>query len=189
MGDLWNEKNRLGVWQMEEMIDLFKKIDGVMAPIEYGWVDTRGRRHKRLNGFGKRYRLQMPDELLESELGVCWDQVELERKLFSEEGIEVHTYFIVHYDDDKCPTHTFLLFEHGDKVYWYEHAWELVRGWHEYTDTNQALNYIRARFIDGTLHDEYQPENLVIYEYDAPDKPLSCPEFYRHCEKGKKIEI
>ena len=81
------------------------------------------------------------------------------------------------------------VFEHDGKTFWYEHAWEIWRGLHEYTDFEAAISDIREKFIDNMLDGEYDPQNLVIYEYDAPMKNLSCLEFYKHCEKGKQIHF
>ena len=173
---------------MKDM-DFLKNIDAEMGAIEYGWIDESGDRHMDLANFSDNYRLQSPEQLLESRLGVCWDQVELARKLFSDAGIKTRTFFIVHYDGDKCPTHTFILFEYDGKTYWHEHAWEIMRGLHEFDSFEQAISAIRDAFIENMLHGEYDPQNLVIYEYGTASAGLSCLEFYKHCEKGKQIHI
>ena len=85
-------------------MDFIKDIDAKMSLIQYGWVDNAGAKHADMAEFAEKYILQMPDELLKSRLGVCWDQVELQRKLFNDCGIAVRSFFIVHYDEDKCPT-------------------------------------------------------------------------------------
>ncbi|MBR1939511.1 hypothetical protein IJ847_02145 [Candidatus Saccharibacteria bacterium] len=163
------------------------KIDEVMNQIQYGWVDKDGGRHEELTGFSASYALQLADELQESKLGVCWDQVELERKLFAEQGIKARAFFIVYYDDGRCPTHTFVLVEDGDKVVWYEHAWEFKRGWHEFDNLYDALREVRKNFIDVELHNDFEPQNLCIYQYSAPTEKLSCIDFYHHCEAGESF--
>ena len=168
-------------------MDFLKEIDSTINTVEYGWIDESGGRHTDLANFSDEYRLQSPKQLQESRLGVCWDQVELARKLFSDAGIATRTFFIVHYDDDKCPTHTFILFEHDGKTYWHEHAWEIMRGLHEFDTFKQAISTIRDAFIEKMLHGEYDPQNLVIYEYGTPPAGLSCLGFYKHCEKGEQI--
>ena len=158
-------------------------IDKIMNEIQYGWIDATGARREKLQGFSTDYRLQFPDELLQSKLGVCWDQVELERKLFSEQKITAHPFFIVHYDQNKCPTHTFMIIEDADKFVWYEHAWSKHAGWHEFPSLNEAVKTVRNIFIDEELQGKYEPNNLVIYmDYPAPDRKLNCLEFYKHCE-------
>ena len=87
------------------------------------------------------------------------------------------------------PHHIFLIIHKDDKVYLYEHSWAPMRGLHQYNGHEEALRDIRARFIDGVLNNQYDPKNLCIYEYDAPNKNLSCLEFYKHCENGKQINL
>ena len=170
-------------------MDFITDIDNVMEGIEYGWVDRTGKRYTKLDEFGQKYMLQLPNQLRKSKLGVCWDQVELERELFAKRNIPFETYFIVYYDDDKCPTHTFILFEYNNKIFWYEHAWATMRGLHEYDNLKTAISDIRNKFINYELNNKYDSQNLVIYEYDAPKGSLSCLGFYKHCEKGKQIQI
>lgn len=169
-------------------MNIREALDSEMNQIDYGWVDKDGNPHERLQGFSEGYALQTPAELRESKLGVCWDQVELEREILKNQEIAARTYFIVYYDDKKCPTHTFVLFERGDKTIWYEHAWEKHRGWHEFDSVDEALRNIREKFIELELKDtEINWNNLCIYEYSAPTKKLGCLDFYRHCEAGKNI--
>ena len=159
------------------------KIDAVMQDIEYGWVDKDGNRHCKMEGFSDNYHLQLPDELQASKLGVCWDQVELERKLFADLNIKATPFFIVYYDDDKCPTHTFMLIEDEGKTIWYEHAWKKYAGWHEFDNLLEAIRTIRDHFLEQEHLVDINPMNLVIYfNYPAPEKKLSCLEFYHHCE-------
>ena len=86
-------------------------IDG-LSKIEYGWLDKNNNIQKEVNNlFSDNYILQSPEQVIKNKVGVCWDQVELERKLFEKKNIKFNTYFIVHYDNDKCPTHKLLIYE------------------------------------------------------------------------------
>ena len=170
-------------------MDFISYVDEKMQTIEYGWLDKNNHRQENFSGFSKNYLLQLPEQLASSKLGVCWDQVELERKLFADKNIVVRSFFFVYYGEKKCPTHTVITFERAGKIYWYEHAWAKSSGVHQYDDLKMALKAVQADFIDQELSDGYNPENLVIYEYDAPKKRLNCAEFYKHCEKGKIIKI
>ena len=89
--------------------------------IEYGFKDKNG--NNLINSerwdkdFYKFYFLLSPEELLSSKCGVCWDQVELERKLFNDANIDCDTYFIYIDDNENLPSHTFLTFQLNDKYY------------------------------------------------------------------------
>ena len=170
-------------------MDFVKEINEKMCPIQYGWIDNDGGRHTDMAHTAEKYMLQMPDQLLKSHLGICWDQVELQRKLFADAGITARSFFIVYYDGDMCPSHTFILFEYNNNVFWHEHAWTTLRGLYKYENLKSAISDVRNRFIHNELSGKYNPKNLVIYEYDAPRKNLTCLEFYGHCEKGKRIQI
>lgn len=55
----------------------------IMNNINYDWVDKNNKKHNLVDEtFSDNYILQTPKELIENKLGVCWDQVELERFLF-----------------------------------------------------------------------------------------------------------
>lgn len=161
-----------------------------MSKIKYGWADTRGYTYPDLTGdFAKDYCLQTPDELLKSQYGVCWDQVELERKILTDAKIKTSAYNIIHYSEDinpKMRTHTFLLFDYGNKVYWYEHAWEKHAGTHQFNSTDDAITAIKKIFVKDELGNRYDDDYIVIYEYPTPKPHLTLSEFYEHCESSPK---
>ena len=164
-----------------------QEIMDKMNQIEYGWVDKEGNPHIKLEGFSENYLLQKPEELIKSKLGVCWDQVELERYYFKEKGIDIKSYFIVYYDNKRFPCHTFISFEDNNKFYWFEHAWEKHKGIKEFNTLEELLKEVKEKFIELELKNEYDKDYLVIYNYSKPNKKLDTLEFYHHCEKGKKI--
>ena len=161
-----------------------------MSDIKYGYCDCNNQIHRHIdNDFSIIYKLQSPKETLEHKVGVCWDQVELERYLFKKEDIEFKTYFIVHYDNDKCPTHTFLIYKENNKFFWFEHSWEKYRGIKSYNTEIDALKAIKEKFIKDELNNKYNPMNLCIYEYSKPKYGINVLDFYKHCEKGRNIII
>ncbi len=57
----------------------------VLNNIEYGYKDKDNHLHFFIDdNFSSNYVLQSPLEVLQNKVGVCWDQVELERSLFLE---------------------------------------------------------------------------------------------------------
>lgn len=166
------------------------KVMDLMSKINYGWVDKNNIKHiNDFDTYSDDYILQSPNDIIKSQIGVCWDQVELERYYFKKFNNSIKTFFIVHYDDDKCPTHTFLIFEKNNKYYWFEHSWEKFRGIHTYNTLNELLNDIENKFIHCELNNHYNKNNLKIYEYTKPKYNISTQEFYSHCENGKLIDL
>ena len=100
-------KGQLNIWNYYDEFEAMR----IMSDIEYGWLDKEGKTHTEVDDlFSKNYILQSPKEVIKNRVGVCWDQVELERLLFKNNNWNIKTYFLVHYDNEKCPTHTFLTF-------------------------------------------------------------------------------
>lgn len=162
----------------------------IMDAIKYGYMDIKYELHNDIDDkFSELYKLQSPQETLENKIGVCWDQVELERYLFTKNNIEFKTYFIVHYDNDKCPTHTFLIYKNNNKYYWFEHSWEKHKGITVYDSELDALKDIKNNFIKDELNNKYNYMNLCIYEYSKPNYGINVLEFYKHCENGNHIII
>lgn len=179
-------KGQLNIWNYYNEFE----ITNLMKEIKYGWIDKNNNKYTIVNeDFSNHYILQSPKEVIKTKLGVCWDQVELERYYFKGNDWNVKTYFLVHYGNDKCPTHTFLTFEKNNKHYWFEHSWEKFRGIHEYNSINELLLDVRKKFISYELNNQYEKSNLVLREYKKPKYHISVQEFYKHCEKGKVIDL
>lgn len=162
-----------------------EELNKYMSDIEYGWMDNNLFGHIGAEQiFSKNYVLQSPDQIIENRLGVCWDLVELERLFCENNKLNFETYFIVYYDDDKCPTHTFLIYELDNKWYWFENSWEKYRGIHQFSDKQELLEDVRNKFIQDLPDEKLNYINLVLYKYDKPKYGISVIEFYHHCENG-----
>lgn len=175
------------------MKDKVKKIFSVMNQIEYGFKDSSGQNiindlNKWDNEFDKFYYLQTPEELLTSKCGVCWDQVELERKLFSDSNINFKTYFIYIIDNDMLPSHTFLVYNDDKKYYWFEHSWGEYKGIHKYNSIKNLFDDIIYKFKSS--HKEVSDSSKVfLYEYEKPKCHITCNDFYKYIETQKLIEL
>ena len=174
-------KGQLSIWNYYNELEIMD----LMNNIEYGWIDKNNNKHNIVDKtYSDNYILQSPNEVIKNKLGVCWDQVELERYYFKSNNWNVKTYFLVHYDGNKCPTHTFLTFEKNKKYYWLEHSWERFRGIHEYKYLKELLFDIKEKFIKYELNNQYEKDNLLLYEYPKPKYHISVQEFYNHCENN-----
>lgn len=179
-------KGQLNIWNYYNEFEIMN----LMQNIEYGWVDKNNNKHSIVDEtYSNNYRLQTPNEVIKSKIGVCWDQVELQRYYFKGNSYNIKTYFLVYYDEDKCPTHTFLTFEKNNKYYWFEHAWKKFEGIHEYKKVEELLLDIINKFIKFELNNNYVSDYLVLYEYKKPKFHISVQEFYKHCESSTYIDI
>lgn len=170
---------------------MVEKILKKMEKIEYGFPDENGKNiiledyKKWEEDFPNFYYLQTPKELLKSKMGVCWDQVELERYYFNKENIPIRTYFIMLEEKDMLPSHTFLTYEEKNKFYWFEHAWGEYKGIHEYSTKNDLLKDVIDKFRKS--HKEVTKNAQVyLYEYKNPTAHITCDEFYEFVKTSKK---
>lgn len=179
-------KGNLGIWNYYDEEEVMNR----MEDISYGWMDKYGNINNEVDeSFSDNYILQSPKEIIDSKVGVCWDQVELERYLFKKNMEELKTYFICNYDGNKCPTHTFLTYKKDNNYYWFEHSWSKYKGIHKFNSIKDLLMDVNSKFIESEAGNEYNEKNILIREYSKPNPGLNVQEFYKHCEKEKVIEL
>lgn len=177
-------KGQLGIWNYYTKLEVMT----LMKSIEYGYVDKNDCKHVNIEeDFANKYKLQSPQELIKSHLGVCWDQVELERYYFKNYFYPIKTYFIINQDGNKCPTHTFLTIEKNNKYYWFEHAWEKYQGIHEYRTLKALLNDIKDKFINDL--EEKEEINILLFEYKKPKSGLNVEDYCKYTMNSKQIEM
>ena len=178
-------KGQLNIWNYYNELEVME----LMKDIKYGWVDKDNNKYiDDFELFSEKYILQSPTEIIKNKVGVCWDQVELERYYFKSNDWNIKTFFLVHYDGDKSPTHTFLTFEKDNKHYWFEHSWGTFVGIHEYNTEKELLLDIKNKFIKNDLNN-YIPEHLDLHQYKKPKYHISVQDFFNHCDSGKHIDL
>lgn len=157
--------------------------------IKYGWHDKNGIVHKCLSDgdFKRNYRMQEISDIKNIEYAICWEMCELERTYFKKNKIPHKVIFAILKKDKRYPCHTFLVFENNNKWYWFEASWQNKKGIHEYNNLKELLNDIKNNFYDFTKKN-YNPDNILFYEYKKPKKKISCNFFYFHCLHAKKIK-
>ncbi len=179
-------KGQLNIWNYYNELEIMD----FMNNIDYGWIDKDGNKHQQADQtFSKHYILQSPSEVIANKIGVCWDQVELERYYFNGHDWNIKTYFIVYDDGLKCPTHTFLTYEKNGKYYWFEHSWEQFKGIHEYDTKKDLLLDVKDKFIQYEINNQSDNQKLLLYEYQRPKYHISVQDFFNHCHHGKYIDI
>lgn len=166
--------------------------------LEYGWVDRKGEKHKGANNSDE-YALQAPAELVESRIGICWDQTELQRAWFETHGYEVETYLLYYELNEDCwPSHSILVYRNAGRFCWFEPMFNgdvvYYCGIHEYESMGELLGKLRTKFVRNGQEMGMLPEcpelaKFALYEYGRPVYGINDREFYTHCRRGKKIAI
>ena len=165
--------------------------------LEYGWVDTNGRKHHGPNN-SLEYRLQTPSETLSRQIGICWDQTELQRAWFTTHGHTATSYLIFYKLEDSWPSHSILVYREGNQYCWFEPMFNNTAiyycGIHKYNSLSELLNHFRTKFIrnsrdSGFLPPEFDFEKLHLYEYSKPVYGIDDVAFFTHCTRGTEIKL
>lgn len=154
---------------------MLEEIINVLDSINYRFIDDET-------------LIYTPEEVIAKKEGNCWEQVELTRKLFLDQGISVDTYFVSLIDENyKFQTHTFVVYQNNSTFYWVEHAWEMYKGVHEYDDLKTLLSDVKCKLIE-----DFKGKGEVfafVYKYDKPLKPMKAPEFLNYVQRQKLIKL
>ena len=176
-------KGHLGLWNYYNEVEIMN----LMQDIKYGWVDKEKKKHQDFETFATDYLLQSPKQLIKSQIGVCWDQVELERYYFKNTNLEIKTFFIINNDEGMCPTHTFLVYEKNNEFYWFEHSWEKYRGIFKYNSLESLLKDVKNKFISD-LEDK-SILNISLYEYPKVPSSLNPLDYMNFVQNGRRVYV
>lgn len=126
--------------------------------------------------------------VLNTNIGTCWDQVELEREWFFYHNYKFKTYFICFDIKENHATHTFLVYEDNNKYYYFEHSFETYKGIHEFESLNELLKYVvknQIKFVLGNNDFNYNlSDYVVLFEYNKPNKDCSVDDFFDNIKTG-----
>ena len=186
---------RLGFMLVSNGRTMIFKYDGVYNSIKDKLLDIKlGYRDKDGNlcsGFNKdfkeRYYLQTPKSLLDSKVGLCFDQVELERELVTKLDVDCRTYFITYPDDKMDYAHAFLIYKDAKKYYWIENAWLKYRGLHVYDSKDDLFDDILVKFVE-TIPDG-DVKKIKMYMFDKPRAGINYTKYLSHCINGRNIKV
>ena len=108
-----------------------------MEEISYRWLDIYDNKHiNTLDNITELYRVSSSAEVLENKIGICFDQVELERKLL-ELDYNVHSYAIF----TNHMIHSFLILQDNEQSLYFEHSSPKSKGIYYFLTETEALNY------------------------------------------------
>ena len=124
-----------------------------------------------------KYILQSAEEVINNKVGNCWDQVELERQWFEENGYIVKTFYeMIKLDYENIyPTHSFLVFKdkENDNWYWFENADFNNRGIHKFDNIDSLLKYQIDKYMEllRTFNiKDIELEHFIITKFEKPKK-------------------
>lgn len=184
---------------MNNIKDEYELLEFMKDNIKYGFVTKDGKKYfpgcKNYNEvWFDNAIVQTGKNVSKTLVGTCWEQVEFERKWFTENNIKVKTFFLIYEINEKnnYPTHTILTYEKNNKYYWFENAFDIQRGIHEYNSVNELIIDVKNKYHECTINmgiAKMDDINLIrIYEYSELKENLSIPDYFNHIQKGDKYE-
>ena len=170
--------------------ELYKYMD---ENIEYGFLGKDGKIYKSNDlEFDTKwldyYILEKPEEVINNKIGICWDQVELERMWFEKNNFEYKTYFeMVNLDyENNYSTHTFLIYREDNKWYYFENADYDNKGIFEFNTIEELLEFQKEKYIIHLKEENIKDEELdkiIRVEYEKPNNHISASEYIEYVLK------
>ena len=187
-----------------EILDMIKSPEELLQfmnnNIKYGFVGKNGKKYTNMyspdwNDWYQVCYVQNARDVLNSKIGTCWDQVELERAWFEKNNYAFKTIFIWFevYGENDLPSHTFLIYEKDGKYYWFEHAFESFKGIHEFNSEHEAIEFVKEKQFEFALKNSKNAKledraYLMTYEYSKPKDHLDVDEYLMHVTSNKYSE-
>ena len=136
-------------------------MDFLIQNIQYGWIGKDGvLRHNTIKDFRTQYRLSPLAHTLETGVGVCFEQVELEREFFNQNGFKNQSYAII----TSHLTHTFLVFQLNGIYYDFEHSAPTNRGIFPSENLSQLLKSKVNNFMEN--HNIKSIDRIILVPYN-----------------------
>ncbi len=136
-----------------------------MDNIKYGWMGTDDKlRDNTIKDIQKFYRVQSTEELLKTKLGICIDDVELERKLFSP-NYQTKSFAII----TSHMFHAFLLLEKDGIFTYFEYSSYPDRGIYHFLTEEEAIEFALNNFIKRHKIKNRNKLQLVNYPPISPN--------------------
>ncbi len=177
--------------------ELLKFLDDNLT---YGVVDKKGNKifDSNLDEFQEAcnndWILQSPQQILDSGVGHCYDQVEVERAWFAQKGYNFFTFWISAYQpeiENSGFSHTYLVFEDNNKWYLFEHADASFRGIYEFDNIKDAVKFQADHQVDYAKQ-IVQPKSgysVCIKQFDKPQVNINMQQYLQHIDASKDYNI
>lgn len=130
-----------------------------MNEINYGWMDINNNIHiNTMDNLQELYRTSSIEEILTNKVGICFDQVELERYYLSKD-YNTSSYAII----SPHMVHSFLVLESDDRYIYFEHSSSKNRGIYDFNSKDELLEYTIDCF--AKLHNIKNKNKIIQIEY------------------------
>ena len=177
---------------MEKVSKLIKSEINLKSPIEllnfmknidYGFIGIDNKKYNNLdNDSYRKYKLKNPIDMFKNKIGVCWDQTQFEKYIFNKMNYKFKTYYI-QLNDKTNSTHTFLVYEENNKYYYFENAYEKIKGIWESNSIDDIFNFILKNLFEDDKQYDFE-----IYEYNTEKSGFKTLEFMNYIiDNGVKI--
>ena len=181
-------------YELENRIEIMKindaprRILDTISEIKIGYADRKGNIYHNINhNFNDIFYLRKPEDILSSKIGLCFEQVELERFLLSKHDLNFRSYFLLYQDSNPGFSHSFIIYKDNNKYYWLENAWLKYRGIHEYKTKEEAYLDIAYKF--GKTIPNFKRDKLKLYEFDKPRYGISYEKYKNNAFNGHVIRL
>lgn len=128
----WLTQNKEFVLGKNDGAWVYEKNDKIVEPENSMWLNQR---------------IMSAKEVVEYKLGICVDQVELERDFFERNNYEYEVYDIAYKTEISRPGHAFLLFKDDDGWSYFEHSSSNNKGIHKFENKTMCLKYVASCFM------------------------------------------
>lgn len=164
----------------------FKKINTPQQLLEYmknnvkyGFVDKNNNPYFTFEEWNKKCVVQTGENVWKTNIGTCWDQVEMERVWFENHNFNFKTYFFWFNTEKDLPTHTILVYKENDKYFWFENAFENQRGIHQFNSLTNLLKNVKQKLCEfsSNVLTKDDLKTLTGYEYPKINKKMSVEEY------------
>ena len=128
------------------------------------------------NMYINNYRIQTPEEVLDSNVGVCWDQVAFEAYVFDKYIKLPYSIYYIEQKNPMCCTHTFLVYQKNNKYYYFENSYAKYRGIHKFNTEKECIEY-----VINNMRKDYKDNGVIYGKIDKIPSGLSTIEFMNYC--------
>lgn len=173
------ERNSVGIEEIKRPEDILIWMED---NIQYGWLDTDGKKHvDEMKNFRRLYRTMSMEEILREKIGTCIEQAWLIKVLLDRIGIPNKMFCCRVFEsadfsdmEEDEHMHCFVLFFQDGKCFHLEHPAYKNKGIWEYGTEKEALKAIIDHYIEQRGGKESPTTEFSEVPYSYSFKEFNC---------------